>query len=82
MIHSYALEFSQEQAMITAANELWNKQKITGEMEMRCIEEDRWRLTIHSERSITDRVLEKSGGKRVQARLSVSSMKISEKEDN
>lgn len=63
---SFALEFDAEEAMREAAEVLWKKHNITGEMTMRRTSEGRWRLEVHSEKNLRPQTLEKIGGERVK----------------
>ncbi len=68
MIQSIALEFDSYAEMEKAAALLWNKYDVTGELELMPVSEERFRLTIHSEKQLRDSTLEKLPGKRVQAK--------------
>ncbi|NLM42285.1 MAG: hypothetical protein GX199_08275 [Firmicutes bacterium] len=72
-MYSVALEFETEQAMQAAADKLWNKHGITGELEMFPTPSGAFRLHIYSEKPIKDSILEKLPGKRVQIKGSFGS---------
>lgn len=70
---SLAFEFETEEEMKKAAEQLWTKHSVTGELEMYVTNSGRYRLNIHSEKTIRDSVLEKFSGKRLQAKSSFGS---------
>lgn len=65
MIVSFALEFQDEKEMRAVAQRLWNRHKITGEMEMMPIGDGRWRLSVHSEKQLRQSTIDKLPGKPV-----------------
>lgn len=65
-MNTIALEFATEEEVRAAADKLWNKHGITGELEMFQTSSGAWRLHIYSEKPIKESILEKLPGKRVQ----------------
>lgn len=74
MIMSFALEFEDEASMRRAVEKLWEKNGITGEVDMTPLDEGRWRLDVHSEKTVRDSTIEALGGTRVKARSAVTRM--------
>lgn len=72
MIVSVALEFDDEAALRAAVDRLWNKNGITGEIEIQRLENGRWRLDVHSEKPLRPNTLESLGGRQVKARSAVT----------
>lgn len=72
MIFSFALEFDDEASMRAAVKRLWEKLEITGEIEVNPAEEGRWRMDVHSEKTVRDTTIESLGGTRVKARSAVA----------
>lgn len=72
MITSFALEFPDEPTMRKAVDKLWGKHEISGELEIRPLDEGRWRLQVHSEKQIRESTIESLGGIRVKARSAVT----------
>lgn len=68
MIQSFVLELSTEDEMLKAADKLWNKWGVRGEMEMCEHSSGTWRLSVHSESKLRDSVLEKLPGKMIQGK--------------
>lgn len=77
-MYSIAFEFETEQEMQQVAKHLWEKQGITGELEMYPTSSGRYRLVICSEKQIRDSVLEKLPGKRIQAKAGYGSAVLKE----
>jgi len=74
MIVSFALEFRDEQSARKAADALWNKHKVTGEVDLIRTDNGTWRLDVHSEKNIREKTIESLGGKRIKARSTVTRM--------
>lgn len=72
MIFSFALEFPDEPSMRSAVNKLWDKLEITGEIDVSRYEDGRWRVDVHSEKTVRDNTIEALGGTRVKARSAVA----------
>lgn len=72
MIMSFSLEFDDEEAMRKAVKRLWEKNGVTGEVDMYPLENGRWRLDVHSEKTVRDSTIESLGGTRVKPRTAVS----------
>ncbi len=73
-MYSFAFEFETKQVMEKVAKQLWDKQGITGELEMYSTSQGRFRLVVCSEKPIRDSVLDKVPGKRVQAKAGYGSV--------
>lgn len=65
-MNTIALEFATEQEMQAAADKLWNRHGITGELEMFQTPSGTFRLHVYSEKPIRESLIEKLPGKRVQ----------------
>lgn len=72
MIISFALEFADEPTMRKAVEKLWDKHEISGELEIRPLDDGKWRLQVHSEKQIRDATIESLGGTRVKVRSAVT----------
>lgn len=74
MIVSFALEFPNEHTAREAAETLWTKHKVTGEIEIIRSDSGTWHVNVHSEKTIRDKTIDSLGGKRVKARSTVTRM--------
>lgn len=64
----YALEFEREAELEQALRRLERHYELTGEFHVQPVDGGRaWRLTVYAERALRDSVLEKLGGRRVDA---------------
>ncbi|NLJ80991.1 MAG: hypothetical protein GX335_08205 [Firmicutes bacterium] len=77
-MYSIAFEFETEEEMKQVAEELWEKHRITGELEMFPTVQGKFRLHVYSEKTIKDSILEKIPGKRIQAKGTYGSAKPKE----
>lgn len=77
-MYSIAFEFETRQEMEQVAKQLWDKQGITGELEMYPTSSGRYRLVICSEKQVRESVLEKLPGKRIQAKAGYGSAVLKE----
>ena len=72
MIYSFGYEFDDQKSLEKAIEILWKKHKISGEMDVEPLENDRWRIDIHSEKAIKQSVLDSINGQQVKARSAVT----------
>lgn len=64
----FALDFDREGDADAAIERLRRQYQVTGEFHVRPLEGGGWRLTVYSERALRDSVIERLGGRRVDAR--------------
>lgn len=67
-MQSVGFEFETEEEMLKAAKKLWTKHGISGELEMTATSNKKYRLTIYSEKTIRESILNQVPGKRTQAK--------------
>lgn len=60
--------------MRQAADKLWKERDITGEIGIEPLEDGRWRLDVHSEKTIRESTIDALGGRRVKVRSAVTRM--------
>ena len=53
--------------MRKAVDRLWESGRVTGEILVRPLEGNRWRLEVHAEQAVGDQTIDSLGGKRVKA---------------
>lgn len=64
----YALEFDREADLQQALRRLETQYDLTGEFHVRPLEDARgWRLTVYAERALRESVVDKLGGRRIEA---------------
>lgn len=81
-MYSFAFEFETEQEMQQAAEQLWEKQGVTGEFEMYPTSGGRFRLHIISEQQIPDSLLEKLPGKKITSKMGFGSPVLKEEQSD
>lgn len=62
----FALDFEQEKEVREAAQALWHKHDVTGEVAIRRLDNGKWRLEVSSEKNLRETTLEKLKGQRVE----------------
>lgn len=74
MITSFALEFDDKEELEKVFKLLWEKKQITGEIEKLPLRDGKWRLNVHSEKSIRQSTIDNLAGKQVKARAVIRPM--------
>lgn len=81
-MQSVGFEFETHEEMIKAAQKLWSKHGITGELEMATTASNKYRLNIHSEKTLRDSLLDQIPGKRTQAKSAFGTTVRTESNDD
>lgn len=62
----FALDFEKEAEVRAAAEALWKKHRVTGELSVRRLDNGKWRLEVNSEKQLRESTIDKFNGKRVE----------------